>query len=439
MSLSKTHLDYWLDKVAKRSDKSSDGSVYESSDYYIRLWIGDKAVRFNLNTANQRVAANKAKEIWLYYQNHGADATIKKYKDSSKKKVKSTNSSTVGDYIEEINQLGLIKQQTIEIYFRKFRTLVAGVAGISSTNKKCDYVNGGYEKWKAKVESVPLESLTAEKIQRWMGKYTRAAGDDPVSQRKAKTTLNSLVRNSKSLFSSKLTKHLPFSVKSPFDDVTMFPKQKRRYNSRFDAATLAEAAHEQLNITVEELEIEPGEKGYGKAKLEREKDLSKPEQFKILLLALGAGLRKDEIDTLKVTQLNFDDNTILLENDNVTELKSEESAGVIDVDSNTMAVLKKLLKSGQFYVIESNVAPRTGTRYHHYRCERHFKGLIAWLREQGIEDRNAIHTLRKEFGSELCKRYGIFMASHMLRHSNISLTRESYVDKKERAAVALFS
>lgn len=437
MALPKTHQDYWYSRVAKRRDKSSDGSVYESPNYFARFSIDGKKVRLNLQTANQKVAANKARDIWIYYKAHGGEATLAKFRDGGRSKVGAGQSHTVGDFIAEISQLRQVRQQTLEIYFRKFRTLVAGVAKIPSSNKKCDYVNGGFQRWKARVEAVSLDSLTPMKIQRWMASYLSAAPSDLVSQRKAKTTLNSVVRNSKNLFSDRLVEHLPFQVDNPFDGVKMYPKQKARYRSRFDAAKLAKAAQDQLNIKVPELSVAPGEAGYGKAKREREKMQSKPEQFKILLLALGAGLRKDEIDTLKWQQLDYADNTITLENDADTELKTDDSAGIIDVDSSTMAVLKEFQRPGQVYVILSDVAPRTGTRYHHYRCERHFKGLISWLREQGIDDRNAIHTLRKEFGSEACKRYGIFVASHMLRHSNITLTREYYIDKKERTAVPI--
>lgn len=438
MALSKTHQDYWLSRVSKRKDKLPDGSTYEAPDYSIRLTFENKKVRFNLNTPNQKLAAVKAKEIWIFFQANGAEATVENYKPASKKKVDG-HPRTVGDFIEALRQNGMVKQQTMEIYFRKFRTLVAGAAKVPSSNKKCDYVNGGFQAWKSKVEAVPLDALTPKSIQAWISAYMRTIPIDPLSQRRAKTTINSVIRNSKNLFSKKLTEHMVFDVQSPFEGVSTFPKQRTRYHSRFDAATLANAAQNELNVEILEMAISPGERGYGKAKREREKALSKREQFKILLLSLGAGLRRDEIDTLKTSQLNFEENTITLENDADTELKSEDSAGVIDVDSATMQALKELIQPGESYVIHSKVASRLGTRYHHYRCERHFKGLLAWLKLQGIESRNAIHTMRKEFGSEVCKQFGIFVASQMLRHSNITLTREHYVDKKGRTAVSILS
>jgi hypothetical protein len=43
--------------------------------------------------------------------------------------------------------------------------------------------------------------------------------------------------------------------------------------------------------------------------------------------------------------------------------------------------------------------------------------------------------LRKEFGSLINQKFGIFAASAALRHSNITITREAYVDRKERIAL----
>jgi integrase len=72
------------------------------------------------------------------------------------------------------------------------------------------------------------------------------------------------------------------------------------------------------------------------------------------------------------------------------------------------------------------------TATYHYRCERHFDRLIRWLRSKGVTASNPLHTLRKEFGSQIAAQAGIFAASMALRHADIQLTRDYYVDKKRR-------
>ena len=74
-----------------------------------------------------------------------------------------------------------------------------------------------------------------------------------------------------------------------------------------------------------------------------------------------------------------------------------------------------------------------------YRCDRHFKNLIRWLRERGIDDVKPLHTLRKEFGSEMIRVAGVYEASRQLRHSDIRTTTNHYAYKKNRATVELFS
>ena len=68
---------------------------------------------------------------------------------------------------------------------------------------------------------------------------------------------------------------------------------------------------------------------------------------------------------------------------------------------------------------------------HHYRCNRLFRALVEWLRGKGITARNALHSLRKEFGSQICAQAGIYAASVALRHSTITITRDYYLDKKQ--------
>jgi hypothetical protein len=88
------------------------------------------------------------------------------------------------------------------------------------------------------------------------------------------------------------------------------------------------------------------------------------------------------------------------------------------------------------FVINSDVKPRPiAVTYAHYRCDSHFNALIKWLRQKGITSRNALHALRKEYGSLICQQSGIYAASTALRHSSISLTVSHYIDQKQKVAL----
>jgi hypothetical protein len=83
------------------------------------------------------------------------------------------------------------------------------------------------------------------------------------------------------------------------------------------------------------------------------------------------------------------------------------------------------------------VRPRRSSTYRHYRCNKIFKSLFAWLKSKGVSSANPLHTLRKEFGSRINEVHGIYAASRALRHADIAITSQHYLDKKSRATVGL--
>jgi hypothetical protein len=54
--------------------------------------------------------------------------------------------------------------------------------------------------------------------------------------------------------------------------------------------------------------------------------------FKAFCLALFAGLRRDEIDTLTWKQIDFANHTIRIETNEFTRAKSERSKAAVDID-----------------------------------------------------------------------------------------------------------
>lgn len=201
----------------------------------------------------------------------------------------------------------------------------------------------------------------------------------------------------------------------PFEGVEFFGKLRShyRYQSKIDAMKL-------LAESVAELEPE------------------KPEPFKILILALCCGLRKNEIDKLMWNEVNFDAGLIQIRTTRYFKAKSDDSAADVDVDSEIIALLRawKATTEGQF-VIPSIIAPKTGTTYAHYRVEKHFKTLRTWLRGKGITSQKYLHELRKEYGSLVAHQHGLYAASRALRHSDVQVTAMHYLDKKERISIGL--
>ena len=87
------------------------------------------------------------------------------------------------------------------------------------------------------------------------------------------------------------------------------------------------------------------------------------------------------------------------------------------------------------FVIESSGEPDAAALYDHYRCDADIQALITWLRSHGVRSKTPLHTLRKEYGSQINAHYGLTAAQEMLRHSDISITSAHYVENKQRSVL----
>ncbi len=436
MRSAKGTLDYWYGRLRKNSFKRKDGSTYTSREYQVYMSVGGKQQRFNLDSGNKEVAAEKALEIYMFSRSNGPAATLEKYRRKTTTKVENP---TVGDLLREIGELRLIKAKTFTDYSRKLRTVVSGSLQIKSDKSRYDYFGPGNKLWRSKVDSIPLSQFTPDKIMKWRSAYLKNADQDPVSQRRARASLTSLLRNSKSLFSPKYTTHLSFKLpNNPFEGITIGGSTTRQYKSEVDFLKLAHQAKDELFVQLSDLPpINPNR--IRMSKVVRNKEKSKREQFKILILCLGCGLRRSEADNLLWKNVNFRTNTITVEISVFGDVKGSSSEREIDADNSVMKLLRKFKKEGHGqFVLESDLAPKPEATYHYYRCDRHFKGLIKWLHKQGVKQRNALHELRKEYGSQVTEQFGIYAASKALGHSEVTTTARSYLEKKGHKSISIF-
>jgi len=420
----RSHVDYWTPRLKKRS-YDWEGQTVEIPEWQVRIAHLGRREWFNTGTANKANAAEKARKIYLSLISKGWLPTITEFKPDMQV---AKDGCTVGDFLDQVKAVSGLKPVTYEIYAKKFRSLVAGAFGIRGGKAKHDYVTGGHKAWLEKVSAVRLDRLTPERINNWKVRELKKASNNPLQLKHASVTVRSILLSSKALFSVNIRRHLTLRlpVPLPFDGITLPEAGKSRYKSEVNPADLLVTAKRELadGIRPDEQPAQP-----------------RQELFKILLLALGAGLRRDEIDKLQWSQIVWHKNAIRIETTEHGGTKSAESEAEVDVDPGLLDILKAYQPkpgTGSTFVIESSVQPRPqSVANHHYRCNRQFKELITWLHGQGLKSRNALHALRKEFGSQICAQAGIFAASSALRHSSINLTREYYIDKKQPAVFAV--
>ncbi len=393
----KTAAAYWLSKVRKPTG---------CTHYGVQLAYRSERHRFSLDTADKKLASERARDRFLYVAAHGWKQTLEHFKPEAHTRPR----TSVGDLIDAASRLSSARVESLTTYAQALRRLTSGVLELRQTNDgKRKRASLSAEEWRERVDATPLEKLTPSAVLAWKNVFLRAA-KSPERRNSAAVTFNAILRNSKALLSKKLRPFLEREIVLPsplwFEGVGREKEPSLRYHSRIDAAKILEAAQNELAET-------------------------QPDVFKALLLTLVCGLRRSEADKLLWRQFDFDAKTLHITDTEAKALKSADSAGVLGLDDELVAILKRMHDSaGGPYVIEETKRKRSAPR-RVYRCDVHFETLIHWLKSKGVPGLRPIHVLRKEIGSVIATREGIFAASRYLRHSNIAITSKLYADSKK--------
>ena len=399
---------YWRSKIFRRTDPRG----IESAHYTTRIQWRGRRHYFALGTANKEAAAAKAAAIWRDLVAHGLEVTLAKHKSAAAPEQPSIAATTIGEWITAVSGVWDGKPATFGGYARALRFIASEILALSKSRKR--FGRAQARAYREQVDGAPLAMLSPQAIQSWRIQYLSRAGDNPVRQRAARISCNSALRLARSLFSRRILKFVDPKIvpaELPFRGVEFFSRESMRYQSKFDPSALLRAAVDELD----------------------------PDALKVLLLALCVGLRRGEIDRLLWRQVDFDRRLIRVEVTEAGALKTEDSAGAVQIDEELAALLRGFrAKTRSEYVIDGGQAEGGSVSYgQRYRCLNVFARLNGWLHAHGITARCAIHELRKEAGSIVATQSGIHAASQFLRHADIAITAAHYAHHKERITVPL--
>lgn len=421
-SLAKTDARYW-----QRPGKLV--MVGGSPNYSLQVAYKGRRMRFTTHTGNKGSAAVCAAGIYKDLLTLGVEATLAKHRTQTP--TKGDKVATVGEWITSARTVSEVNDSTFNQYSASLRKIAGDIMAIKRSKSRFGPKTGGAAKYRAAIDDMGLDALTPVAIQQWRMSYVKKA-KNPKQESSAKTSCNSTIRQAKSLFAPKVVKfmkELRLPEPAPFAGVEFYERQNSRYSSRIDIADIGTAARTQL------------------AKQD-------PQAFLAFLLAIGAGLRRGEIDSLCWHQVDTKKCLIRVEVTESASLKTTDSVGEVDIDQDTATLLqgyRALAKAkDRDYVIvaegrkKQSRGPRTWGQ--HYRANAVFDALVTWLRnyEQDKQKplakvRKPIHELRKELGALMAQQHGIYAASRALRHSNVATTAAHYADKKARTTVAIGS
>lgn len=411
--LSPTHQDHWRTRVFLPKYRRKDG-VCEAQCYSTKIQYAGRRETLALHTSNLEDAARKARDIYLLILRDGWDAALAKHKP---KPMQVAPEMTVGEFIRLLRLTGILSATTFNAYTSKLRTIVAWISGIGSGRAR----GVRFREWRAKIDAKLLTIVTEESCKRFKREYLARATATPVSLRHAQVTIDAYVRNMRSLFREEIVKEIAglgaTVPKMPFNEISYVVKGASGYAyvSTIEAEALTQKAAVELAPT-------------------------RPEEFKIFVLALLLGLRRGEIDQLRWSMINWERGHIALTPHEFLHLKTASSQGEVLVDPALLEILRQYHEVAKGdYVVESPNAPRLPSHYRHYRCAQHFKQLCGWLFSQGVKARSPIHTLRKECGSLVNEKWGLVAAKNTLRHATIDITVTYYVRDRRRTSTGLES
>jgi integrase len=375
-----------------------------------------------LETGVKEEAARRAAELYRDILTKGWAEALAKYRPEPPKPEPEPEPVpvvvppvTIGQVIAASRRLSSARGGSKETYERALRKIAADVFGIPEKGK----LKGHGEAWRAKIAAIPLADLTPAKVLAWKNAKLEAAG---LAERPSvAVTVNSTIRNAKALFSKRIRPFLEAEMELPrplfFEGILPEKEPSPRYRSKVDGVALLRAAYSELSA-------------------------SNPEAFKMFLLVLVFGLRRSEADSLLWSQFDFQKGVLRIEDTEFHRLKSSDSAGEIDMEPETVALFRGFKRNAKGpFVLEGSPFARLELgekrKSRSYRTEITHVALSRWLRAQGVTDKKPIHAMRKEIGSIIASRDGIFAASRYLRHSDIRITSRIYADKKTPVTAGL--
>ena len=413
---SKTTAEYWSGKI--RLERKPG---WESSNYFVRIQAHGIRRKMKLDSTIREEAAREAASLYVDILANGwpkEDGIALVVSDVSGL----PENPSIEDWVRIVQSKAILGKTTLNKYFEALQTIVGEILKTPRARKP---------ELRAKIKGFPISGLTKKALKDWLaGRVQSASGLDVIASGRALATARSLVVNARSLFSADILEAMGIESEDmpyvPFNGVKPPSKGEETYTSRFDAKRLLATAARELN-----------KKTNGK----NAEDDPKFEQWKIIYLALVAGLRYKEIDRLRSQDIMINSCRIAIRPHETFRPKTKASVGNVPVTASAAKVLAGMLKrtSSPWFIKDG-----TSSRSPNYRAGVYHDAVVDWLRsyeERGVKPLadvpKPLHELRKEAGTLVNHDHGLVATQQFLRHQSITTTAGIYIDAKDAVSTGL--
>jgi integrase len=379
---------------------------------------------FNLKTANATEAAAKARNIYVFLIANGWEATLGKFKPKPAQDGCVLSPPEFCDHFREA--LKMVEypplKRTGERYIKSFLYICR----------------------ETQVENI--KHLNTAKLKEFKAKYLKRGREEKRDENSVKVSCNAILRSAAAMFSKQMMEAystMQFDVQNPFPGMTLRRVEIQPYTP-MDRNLLDVIWENSIKLRdgYPKPEVDNRLVTCNQASIANQHKARRwtmpdwhdphPEAFVILLLELGIGLRRNEADWCQWDWF-FQD----AKGRRYIEIKKTKyftpkgkRRRVIPVEAVIWNAIHEYYQEGDVFVVPGNppisYTPETEPNNVPYRCERHHRTLVAWLRMKGINDQKPCHLLRKEFGSYVATSFGLFAAQRLLGHSSSTVTEAFY-------------
>ena len=133
-----------------------------------------------------------ALKFYLKLRALGWDETLRWWKGGLTRVKKSD--VTISEYIDAVREKSLIHSKTVESYGAALRKIASDIHDVVHNRPRAD--------WRTKVDAIKLATLTAETIEAWRADFIKRGSINPLKEKSARVSANSIIGRARSLFSS---------------------------------------------------------------------------------------------------------------------------------------------------------------------------------------------------------------------------------------------
>lgn len=416
---------YWRRRLYRNTYRDRQGRQVEIPEYYVRMRYNGITKQVRLNYSEQDKAAEEALKLFLRVQEEGMAAV-------TARQGRLPSSPTVEEYC--------VLYQTATASMERAPRPISVATYLRSLRQICSY-----------AEIKLLRELNREAIENARDAYRSKARREARSEVGIQNTLAKILRNAAACFSSEIRGILarkglvienPFlSIRRTQDIQPVSPLPQTIVEAIWRELPLLRDGDSHAHDPVQSRFARKYRKAHSGRKprwLPVDFRQAHPDAYAVILLALGTGLRANEIDKARWSWLGTD-----AKGDPHLEIRPEDDflpkGGTLrriripaELYSALVATRKDMSSP---YVIGGEASPAKAAKGECYRRPNVFRAVNTWLRARGVETDvprgHPLHRLRKQFGSELATHHGLFAAQKLLGHSSPTVTAKYYAAQTE--------